>query len=183
MNEEAQINMEESIEGFDHWASKEFLTAETKDKIGKAEVLIVPDEDFRDGISVSFPTATEELFQFLQEELAQKHPVEIAIEDKDYKELALHGATVIFAGFVVTSIVAPIVVHVLGKYIDKKFFNDPKKDENNLKIELTIEERNGEQVKIRRISYDGPVEFFQKKLGEAIENEFPTVIEHKHEDD
>ena len=61
--------IEESEKGFEYWASREYITAETGEKIRRAPVLVIPDEGFRDRPGPVFPVRTEELFQLLRERL------------------------------------------------------------------------------------------------------------------
>ena len=179
---EPVIKLDDSEEGFAYWANREFLSPETKASITSSQILLVPDEEFRDGTTLTFPTGTEGFCDFVREELGTDHSVEIAIEDKDYKELALHGATLIVAGVVATAVAAPVLVHVINKFIDRKFFKDPKKNENHIRIEMTVEERIGDQVRIRKLSYDGPVQNFETNMHQTLAQEFPKLPDLSNEE-
>lgn len=177
---EPVVKLDDSEEGFEYWANRDFLSMETKTLVMSSQILLVPDEEFRDGTTLTFPTGTEGFFEFVREELGTDHPVEIAIEDNDYKELALHGATLIIAGSLVTLVAAPVLVHVINKFIDQKFFKDPKKDENNVRVEVTVEERVGDKVRIRKLSYDGPAEKFKVNMQQTLSQEFPKLTDRSN---
>jgi hypothetical protein len=153
----------ESVNGsFEAWANQPFISAETRAKILAADLLIVPIVGFREYNEPVFPVCTEELFHFIRSKLPSGTDVEICIEDKDYKELALHGSMLRIGSFVAKSIVVPILVNLISEYIKQKRTKISKNESQvNVKTDLTIIEVSGKATKF---SYDGPSSKFHEVM-------------------
>jgi len=160
------LTVENVDESFEFWASQPFIATDTRNAILKSNVLIVPLLEFRSLKAPVFPVCTEELFQFIKEKVPPEVKVEICIEEKDYRELALHGAMLIVGSFLVTSLVAPLMANVIGEYIKRRIF-DQKDDKADVRVELTVVEPHGKALKF---NYEGPASDFQKSIGAALES-------------
>jgi hypothetical protein len=171
--------IEEVQESFETWANQAFISAETRELVLKSNLLLIPILGFRELPIPVFPVCTEELFQFIKETSPKEIVPEICIEEKDYKELALHSALLIVGGFLVTALVAPVAVDLIAEYIKRRFL---KQSENNVKaakeiilqeeaekdevkVELTVVEESGKALKF---SYEGPADDFRKNINAAL---------------
>jgi len=171
--------IEDASESFATWANQSFILPETRQSILKSNLLIVPWVGFRSLQMPVFPVCTERLFQFLKENATHEVIPEICIEDKDYKEVALHSALLIVGAFVVTALVAPIATDLISEYIKRTMFkHDENKIENakrkvlnekedcpQVRVELTVVEENGKALKFH---YEGPAEDFRKTINAAL---------------
>lgn len=86
-------------------------------EIAAANVLIVPERDFRDGVKYVFFQDTIKLLNFLQAGLDGQLTVEICANDDEYLEIALHSATFRISKIFINVVAAPLVVGLLTNYI------------------------------------------------------------------
>ncbi len=145
----------DSSENFDTWINRKYISEELKNNLRKAKVLLVPTEGFRDKNISVFPVESEELFTYIKNTLPSDFKVDICIRDEDYKELALHADSVILANLVVTALVAPIVVNIVGEYIKQKILKYDEK--RRVKVSLTVVDEEG---KSKNLTYEGNAEDF-----------------------
>ena len=99
--------------GFQYWSNAESLSRETQMAIQRSDIVLVPAEGFLDYVGPVFPKGTDALFQFLCTNAPSGMKVELAAEDADYKELALHADTVYIATVLVSLLVAPVAVGLI----------------------------------------------------------------------
>ena len=151
----SEVIVTDSSENFDTWLNRKYISEDTKKELKKADVLLVPMEIFRGEDIVAFPVLTEEIYQFLKTKLSPEKQVDICIEDKDFKELALHSALLVLGSFVVTMVVAPMLVNALYDYIKSKILN--KIEKRGVKVSLTIINKDGTA---KNLTYEGDAEKF-----------------------
>jgi len=88
---------------------------------------------------------------------------DLCIADKDYQELALHSDLIIVGGFVVTSLIAPIVVNLISDYIKKRFSS--KYEKAGIKVEMAVVEQDGRASKLL---YEGSAKDFVEIVKPAL---------------
>jgi hypothetical protein len=66
------------------------LTADTRTAVEQADLVLIPDDGFRDYEGPVFPQGTVDFLQFLRDHAPSGTAVEIAAEDTNYKEVVLH---------------------------------------------------------------------------------------------
>lgn len=155
---ENELNIENTEENFDYWLNQEFISDDLKNKLGTADILLVPQIGFRDQDTPVFPVKTEELFTFLKNN-SKNNEIDICIEDKDYKELALHADLITLATFVVTSIALPVLVNLLSDYIKNKISSN---SDRVIKISLVVE--NKKDGTSKNVTYEGKPESFDSTI-------------------
>src|SRR6266571_2792917 len=97
-----ELTRESSQESIQTWAERVYIGSKLRRQLTKANALIVPNEGLGDqGDLLYFPEGTEEVLQFLKSSASDGLTVDIAIEEKDYKELSLRADWLMIAGFVV----------------------------------------------------------------------------------
>lgn len=153
--EPIKVAITDSSENFDTWINRKYISSETRELLKQSDILVVPIEGFRELDFPVFPVKTEEILSFLKKRIPSENKVDICIEDKDYKELALHSVLVMLGGFVVTSICAPILVNILWQYIEKEILT--KKEKRNVRVSLTIVNEDGIS---KNLTYEGNAEDF-----------------------
>ena len=127
-----QLNMEPSNETFQSFIERNYINRESRDRLSQANVLMIPNEGYLERTDlIYFPSGTTDLYQFLKEEESGKMSIDICLEEKDYKEVALHADWLFLASFIVTSIVAPLFVDLLADYIKKHLVK--RESETNVK--------------------------------------------------
>ena len=145
----------DSSENFDTWINREYISEELKSDLKKANILLVPTEGFRDKNIPVFPVKTEELFIYIKNRLPSEYKIDICIEDKKYKELALHSDLVIIGSFVVASVGVPILVNIISEYIKQKILKMGEK--RGVKVSLTVVDEKGVS---KNLTYEGEAENF-----------------------
>jgi hypothetical protein len=144
------------------WSTSEFLSESTREAISKASVLIIPQMGFRDYSEPLFPVGTTELFSYLRSAAETNLNIEIAIDDEDYREIALHSDIVRIATIVVEYYVAPILSGLLVNYITSRLgrgFTEGR-------VEATVVVADSDGVKSRswELKYKGPAKTFENFL-------------------
>jgi hypothetical protein len=161
-----RLHVAPTTHAFEWWLSQSFLSDETRSVAQQANILLVPDIGFRGGDSRTFPVGTEEVLLFLRDNAPSEAVCEICIDDEDYRELALHSGLLIVAGFVVTSVLAPVLVSLLSKYFERRVYDEtPSRSASNVRVKITIAHPDGRSV---RISYDGPASEFKTAMLHAF---------------
>lgn len=158
----------------EYWLNKPFIDDELNLKVSQADILLVPNENFRDTVSFSFTHEAENIYFYLQKNIPNEMSIEICVGD-DFQVLALHADIKRMGTFLVTSVGLPILVNLLTSYIDKNYIADtaPVPIVNNITINqhttvnttinVEIEENN-----IISINYEGPAKDFQKHMDNTL---------------
>jgi len=147
---------------FDYWSQHPSLKLTTQQALREADILIIPNEGFRNNPDLIFPVGTEELFQSLREKAPKDIKVDIAIEDHDYKELALHFDEICIADFLVKNFIAPFLVNFIAGYLLLRLGSRLNKASVRCAI---VVEQNGKNV---RFSYDGPATLYEATMRETL---------------
>lgn len=113
---EGFVTVGDASEGRDFWLAQG-LGKGLEQKLQTADVLIVPEKDFRPGFPFLFHQDTGHLYQYLSSHLGGKLSVEICATDEEYREIALHAAAFRLSTLVVQYGIAPLVVGLLTNYL------------------------------------------------------------------
>lgn len=154
------------IKEIEDFVNKSYISNNLKNKLQSADIVILPIEKFREYENPLFPHGTENIYLFLREKLPQKYNLEIAIDDKDYKELALHHDLIYLGIFMSKEILLPLLLNLLANYTYYKLPLKSKQEKVKLKIIVTD--------KLKKIDYEGPAKDFKliaKKIKEISKNE------------
>jgi hypothetical protein len=162
------VTTEETQLDFEYWSSIEALSSQIRASIRQATFVIVPDEGFRDYPGPVFPVGTEELFQFLRDKTGNPSAVEIAIEDVNYKEVALHSEIIRIATILVKQVAAPVALKLLVDYLKKRLSSRFSNAE--VRACITLDQCDATTRKALRISYEGPAQTFESTMREAFSN-------------
>jgi len=155
-------NISDTIES---WAKRSYIESELRERILNSNVLLVPGEGYVDSDALFFPEGTEQLVEFLRENSPPDVPLEICVEDKDYKELSRYADVVFLASFIVYKIAAPIVVSLVAGYLKERLGS--KEKGTIAKWSLTVEDKETGQS--TQLSYEGPAEKLKEQMQEALE--------------
>ncbi|MFI3214855.1 MAG: hypothetical protein R3Y24_16200 [Eubacteriales bacterium] len=152
---------------FESVLKKEYVPQKYLDDIKKANVLLIPNEGFRDIQGYFFPECTSEFYMFLKNQEGIK--TEICIDDENFKKIELHADIVYVATIIIQYAVLPIVTSMVAAYLyDKvKSMNKERKD-TNADIHIIVE-KNG---KSKKIDYQGNVDNFEKAMKTVDETIF-----------
>jgi hypothetical protein len=151
---------------FRYWSSQHSLSPSTGDAVKNADIVLLPYEGFGGYDGPLYPVGTEELFLSLRETAPTGMRIELAVEDEDYKEVAIHGDIVRIAEFLVTYVAAPaaaiLVAEYLKRYLGSRF------SRTEVRASMTVDQGGGDERSAVRISYEGPAATFESSLKAAL---------------
>lgn len=165
------LNVSDTDITFEEIYSKPYIPMEYIDDIKKANLLIIPNEGFRNEGDLLFPETTREFFEFLKEKSSDEIVVDIAISDDDFQRIELHSAVIEVAKIIVQWGVLPIATSMLAAFLYdlvKKYHRKP--EETAAKVEIITEETSTKKSK--RITYEGPVSGIKDALTQATKELF-----------
>jgi hypothetical protein len=141
------------------------LTDELRTAVQHADIVLVPDDGFRDYPGPVFSQGTMELFQYLREHAPAGTNVEIAVEDAEYREVAVHFNIVRLATAFVEYVAAPILMSLIAAYLKDWLGSKFATAEVRSTILVHRKDATGEQT--LRYSYEGPATTYEKAMTEA----------------
>lgn len=156
---------------FEQIYKKEYIPVEYIDDIKKANLLIIPNENFRDEGDILFPETTREFFDFIKETSAEDVIADITISDEDFQRIELHSAVVEVATIIVESVVFNIALNLIASFLYdliKKYHRKP--EDTSAKVKIITEETKTKKSKI--ITYEGPVSGVKEALEQAEKDLF-----------
>lgn len=156
---------------FDEIYRKPYVPVEYMDDIQRANLLIIPNESFRDEGDVLFPETTREFLDFIRSTGNEKVVPDIAISDEDFRRIELHSAAIEVATIIVQQVVLPIATGIVASFLYdliKKYHRKP--EETSAKIKIIAEET--ETKKSKMITYEGPVSGVKDALDQAAKDLF-----------
>ena len=165
------LNISDTDISFEKIYQKPYIPAEYMDDIKKANLLIIPNEGFRDAGDVVFPETTREFFDFIRETAENGVVADIAISDEDFQRIELHSALIELATVIVESPLFDIAINLIASFLYdlvKKYRRKP--EETSAKVKIISEETETKKSKI--ITYEGPVSGVKDTLFQASKDLF-----------
>lgn len=156
---------------FDEVYRKPYIPTEYVEDIKKANLLIIPNERFRDEGDILFPETTREFFEFLKERLNGEIVADIAISDENFQRIELHSAVIEVATIIVQCVVLPIATNIIAAFLYdlvKKYHRKP--EDTFAKVQIITEETATKKSK--KIVYEGPVSGIKDALDQATNGLF-----------
>jgi transcriptional regulator with XRE-family HTH domain len=154
--------------GFSYWMAQPYLDEMARHEAASADLLLIPQETFRDKAGPLFPVGTEEFLAFLRDQSRSYNcKVDICISDADYQELALHGEVLVLSEIVVKFALLPIATKLVADYIGRHLWSS--KESHKAKVGITVDMVNLGKDKTVKITYDGPADEFSSAMHSATE--------------
>ena len=166
-----KIEIEETDITFDSIYDKPFIPQDYIEDIKKADILIIPEENFREEGDVLFPETTREFLEYLQEQIPKDTSVDIAISDEDFRKIELHSDLVNVATIIVSSTAFSIACSMVASFLydmAKKLLKRPQ--DLNAKVKIISEETKTKKTK--SLTYEGPVSGIKEALEQASKDLF-----------
>ena len=166
-----KIEIEETDITFDSIYDKPFIPQDYIEDIKKADILIIPEENFREEGDVLFPETTREFLEYLQEQIPKDMSVDIAISDEDFRKIELHSDLVNVATIIVSSTAFSIACSMVASFLydmAKKLLK--RTQDLNAKVKIISEETKTKKTK--SITYEGPVSGIKEALEQASKDLF-----------
>ena len=134
-------NVAETDITFDEIYKKRYVPSEYIDEIKKANLLIIPDEKYRDEDVLLFPETTREFFDFVKDVSGEGIIADIASSDEDFQRIELHSSVIEVAKIIVDYAVLPIVTGIVSAFLYDLIKEYRKKpEETSAKVEIIAEE-------------------------------------------
>lgn len=160
------VVVSETEKTFEFFINRPYVHNLSKDRLSRANALMVPNEGYADREDLVYlPSGSAELFRYLRERSPEQLRLDSTIEDRDYKELALHADWLNIATLVATIIVLPTLINLLSDYIYDVLQGRTRKTKVRSRIIVVDQERNT-QIEIL---YEGPAETFRDTLLQAVQ--------------
>lgn len=162
-------------DGFDFWTSRPYQSPALQGKIRSAAILLVPREKLRsEHEGPLFPSGTTEFFQFLNERAPADSPVDLAIDDERYREVAFHSDEYWLVDVLVRNVALPVLIGLVLEWLKKRGWKN--KTDSRVSIRLTVEEeREGRKVRAQ-ISYEGSPADLEPEILKATRNAFDSNV-------
>ncbi|MBP3238702.1 MAG: hypothetical protein J6M24_06455 [Lachnospiraceae bacterium] len=165
------IKISDTAISFEQIYNKEYIPKEYVEDIKKANLLIIPNENFRDEGDILFPETTREFYDYIRDNANDGIVADIAISDDDFKRIELHSAVFEVATIIVQYVILPVATSIVGSFLyelAKKHHRKP--EDTTAKVKIITEETKSKKCKI--ITYEGPVSGIKEALDEAAKDIF-----------
>lgn len=156
-----RVEVKTTARAHHYWGTNETLSDETKQKVAKADVLLVPWDFTRDNTGPTFPAGTGDFYKLLKLELSD-YSIEIASDVGTYHEIDLHSDVKRYTKIVVSYIMLPVVLGTIGSLLANEI--NGVKPPTSVEISIVVDAQDGRCIDI---SYKGPPNELAK-----------TVLEH-----
>lgn len=161
------VNVSESEKNVDYWATRPYVQSSLSNEVRRADILVLPWEDFREGEPILFPNGTDDIRQALLG--AFPGGVVLLATPANYKEISLHANVWRWPMLLVKHAAVPILLSVLANEIDSSVF----RHEQNIELRVVIATQ-GQQCVL--IEYKGPANDAVKTLEENAAKYCPQPI-------
>lgn len=156
---------------FEEIYQKPYVPTEYMDDIKRANLLIIPNENFRDEGDILFPETTREMFEFIRENSGTQVIPDIAISDELFQCIELHSAAINVATIIVQWGILPIATGMIASFLYELVKKHHRKPEDtSTKVQIIAEETATKKSKM--ITYEGPVSGIKDALDQATKDLF-----------
>jgi hypothetical protein len=154
-----------SGESFNSHLDRPFIDAALHASLVKANVLIIPSEGYGELTNaVHFPDGTSELYQYLSAKGGDGLRIELAVQDNEFKELALHADVLTLATLLVKDFVAPLTIGLLANYIYDRLGRRAPDARVKSKVIVTPDDAGPGII----YTYDGPATEYERVMTRTI---------------
>lgn len=148
---------------------KPYFAVEYAEEIKKANLLVLPSENIREGLGPVFPEMTSEFLRYLKANAGEGVVVDIAVDDEHYQKLVMHSWPVALATLLVKDeILEKTADLVVGFLKDTAKKNNRYEYEMDTFVNIIVE---GEE-NCRKIMYSGRISELKEALDLAIAQVF-----------
>ncbi|MDE6020796.1 MAG: hypothetical protein K2H01_07370 [Ruminococcus sp.] len=156
---------------FEQIYNKEYIPKDYIGEIKKANLLILPNESFRDEGDILFPETTRDFFEYIKENTEDNIVADIAISDENFQLIELHSAVIEVATIIVQILVLPVATSMIASFLYELVKKHHRKPEDtSAKVQIIAEETATKKSKI--ILYEGPVSGIKDALDQATKDLF-----------
>ena len=165
------IKIYDSDISFEQIYNKEYIPKDYIEDIRKANLLILPNESFRDEGDILFPETTREFFEYIKDNSEDNIVANIAISDENFQLIELHSAVIEVATIIVQVLVLPVATSMIASFLYELVKKHHRKPEDtSAKVQIIAEETATKKSKV--ILYEGPVLGIKDALDQATKDLF-----------
>jgi len=165
------IKIEDCDITFEQIYKKDYIPIAYLGDIKKANILIIPNETYREADTIWFPETTREFFDYMRDNSSERVITDITISDEDFVRLEMHSAVIEVATLIVQWGVLPIATSMIASFLyDLVKRHHRKPEETSAKVKIVAEET--ETKKSKMIIYEGPVDGIEETLSKAADRLF-----------
>lgn len=157
------LTVENTHTSFPEVLTKNYIDSDRLLELEKSKIILLPLENYREQIPLCFHHGTRSLYLYFKE----NHPeidLDLCINEKDFKELALHSDEFRLGTFILEKILAPTFVSLLTHYIINAL-SAKKDDKVNLNLIVVDDKSKQEGIKLR---YRGSPVDMESKINTQI---------------
>lgn len=154
---------------FEEVYKKPYFATAYGEEIKKANVLIIPSENIREGLEPVFPELTSDFLRFLRKNAKENMKVDIAVDDEHFHKLVLYSPSVALATLLIREEVLEDTTKLVSgflKAVAKK--NNRPLDELDAFVNIIVE---GEDL-CRKIMFTGRVSELDQAFLDAVKQGF-----------
>lgn len=134
------------------------------DELKEANCLILPYENFREGVDYCFSEYAQEVLQYSKDNPSGDLKLDIAATDENFKVIELHSILLQIGIFIATSLVIPMAVGLVTNYTYDKIKKLHRAEEDvNVRVTFISVLPDGTS---RVLSYDGPANQLRQIVSE-----------------
>ena len=164
------VTIDDTDISFEAMYRKEYIPKEYMEDIQKANLLIIPNENFRGKGNLLFPETTPEFLELLREG-NNEIVADIAIGDENFQRIELHSAVIEVATFIVEILVLPVAINMISSFLyDQVKKHRRNADDTTANVQIIVEETK--RKKTKKIVYKGPVSELKDTLNETYKDLF-----------
>lgn len=165
---EQGVRVSTTDRGRAYWSSRAYVPADVQVSVARADIVAIPVEGFRDHEGPVFPVGTEDMLEIVRARAGSTISVDVCIGDDNYHELSLHGLMLQLGQWFATAIAAPVVVHALWEYIQKRRGKSAAKDDT-VKVKLLVQRSSGDTHTAAQIEYEGAADDFRTVMAPLVD--------------
>jgi hypothetical protein len=145
---------------------KEYYPKVFSGEIQASNVVLIPEENFRDLNYPVFPEQTMKFYDFLKDNKSDKFKPTICIDDDGFCEIEMHADFITLSTIIILHVALPILTKLIASYL----YDVLRRRRVDLKVEISIiVEKEG---KSKKIDYKGKAEDFEKCINVISEKIF-----------
>lgn len=157
------VDVKETDSNRAYWIDKSWISPIKRSTLVKSDLLLVPNENFRDSDEPYFPKGTESFVENLRNVLPESINFGIAFDDERYQEIALHADVWRIPTLLLTAAVIPVLLNIFSNRLDEVL--PGHKNEDLVEMNLIVETSNKKAIKIK---FKGPTTEIAKLLAESV---------------
>lgn len=150
------------------YLNKGVFSEETKERVSNAEIVLLPNFNFRDKVDRAFQPDTISFYKYSMANKNNDINIELFENKGEEKVLALHSFDIwIPTILIVSDVLFPIAINLVSNFVYERMKGRPN-DEPTVHFNLIVE--NKEKGISKNLSYKGPMDGFNESFGKIDVN-------------